>query len=159
MLAATLTVAAPAVGKAKVVAQQPTQVRVTDRVTTDSDRDLLDIAVGAAQLLTAAVALIGVPLLLVQVRSGAQAQRDQRIALEAQRDSLELQRKDQRSQRTRGFQEHCSSRSFLENASLGLSFLMTQSGDGWAADCVRKIEAWETRSHAEEECLPRTPRR
>jgi hypothetical protein len=153
-----LVYAAPAQGQARRAPQPPTEVRVTDKVRTESDRDVLDIAVGVAQLVTAAVALIGIPLLIRQVRSAADAQRDQRDALEAQRDSVEQQRKDQRSQRTRGFQEHCSSRDFLEKASLGLSFLTTEGGDGWAADCVAKVQAWETRSHAEEECLPRTPR-
>jgi hypothetical protein len=106
------------------------QVTVDEPVRTDAQRDVFDVVVGIAQIVTA----IGVPLLVLQISSA---------------------RRDARSERTRAFQERYVSREFRTAASLTTAYLEVAG----PADCVAKVQAWHSRQHAEDRCLPRTPAR
>lgn len=101
-------------------------VSIDRPVQVDSLHDPFDYAVGIAQIVTA----IGVPLLLLQIRSATL---------------------NSRSERTRQLIDRYLGKEFASQSSLVLSFLQTAD----AADCVRKLEALYKRKFAGDPCLPR----
>jgi hypothetical protein len=127
LLSGPPAVAAPSQNTSGRGSENGIPVRIDGPVRTDSSRDAFSILVGV-------VTVVGVPLLLYQIRSA---------------------RQEGRSQRTRAIQERYFSREWQTTAGLTLAFLTVDN----SGDCVDKIQAWHARSHAEQACLPRTPKR
>lgn len=110
------------------------EVEVRGSVKTDPDRDGFDRLIGWAQIATAAIGGIGIPILIAQLWSS---------------------RRDSKSERTSAFAERYAGPDFFGVAARTLGFLKV----GDAADCVDKLEAWARRTDAQEECLPGNPAR
>lgn len=135
-------------------------VQIEGRVLTENQRGAFETIVGVAQIFATLGALGGLLFLAMQVAAAknhiATAKDQITIAkdqiAESRKEAAES-RREARGARTRAFQERYSSREFRTEASLTVGFLNASD----AADCIRKIEAWESRSDAEDPCLPRTP--
>lgn len=84
--------------------------------------------------LTAGVAVLGFWAVVVQLRRGRQAARDER---------------------TVALSERYWTPEFQDGVSPSVSFLRVRS----AGECIRKLEAYHRRGHASEKCLPREPDR
>ena len=104
--------------------------QVTEPIRTDPQNDLLDWAVGGAQILAVLAAFVGAWWVYHQVR-------DAREAARIERSLAYLQRYAEREFRAR------------------FAAVAGYVGVSGARQCIAHIQAWETARHAEEECLPR----
>jgi hypothetical protein len=123
------------------VAATPTPpAPITEPIEVNTSPDAFDWWIAGAQMLASLAALAGLLFLASQVKRAKEQISDARDAAKAER--------------ALAFQQRFTSREFSRIVSPVLAFFNTTD----AADCVDKVRGEVTSPHAEDPCLPRTPR-